>query len=71
MAAGLPVVASNVEGIPEVLDGTDSHMIPPDDPQVLRMAVLAVLNRSQEEAKKAAERGRARGVLSAEKAGGQ
>lgn len=60
MAAGLPVVASNVEGIPEVLAGTDSIMVPPDDPAALRDAVLATLNRGPEERARAIEKGRKR-----------
>lgn len=49
MAVGLPIVASNVEGIPEVLDGTDSIMVSPDNPAALREAVLKTMNRSKEE----------------------
>lgn len=60
MAAGLPVVASNVEGISEVLAGTDSIMVPPDDPVALRKAVLKTLNRTLEEAALAIEKGRHR-----------
>ena len=60
IAAGLPVVASNVEGIPEVLEGTDSIMAPPDDPQALREAVLKTLNRTPDEAAQAIEKGRRR-----------
>ena len=51
LAAGLPVVASNVEGIPEVLAGTDSTMIPPDDPKALREAVLKTLHLPPEDRK--------------------
>lgn len=58
MAAGLPVVASNVEGIPEVLAGTDSIMVPPEDPEALRESVLRTLNRSSEEADLALAKGR-------------
>jgi glycosyltransferase involved in cell wall biosynthesis len=60
MAAGLPVVASNVQGIPEVLAETDSLMVPPDDPNALREAVLKTLNRTPEEATRAVEKGRKR-----------
>lgn len=60
MAAGLPVVASNVEGIPEVLAGTDSLMVPPDDPDSLREAVLKTLHRHSEEAAAAIGKGRQR-----------
>ena len=44
LAAGLPVVASNVGGIPEILDGTDSLMISPDKPIEFREAVINVLS---------------------------
>lgn len=60
MAAGLPIVASNVEGIPEVLEGTDSILVPPGDPKALREAVLKTLNRSKEEAAVATKKGRRR-----------
>lgn len=60
MAAGLPVVASNVQGIPEVLAGSDSIMVPPDDPEALRKAVLQTINRSPCEAVAAIEKGRKR-----------
>lgn len=60
MAAGLPVVASNVEAIPEVLAGTDCIMVPPDDPAALRDAVLTTLSRSYEEVTRAVEKGKKR-----------
>jgi len=60
MAAGLPVVASNVEAIPEVLAGTDSIMVHPDDPDALRAAVLKTLNRHPDETARAIEKGRKR-----------
>jgi len=60
LAAGLPVVASNVQGVPEVLAGTDSVMIPPDNPEALREAVLKTLRRTPEEAALCAKSGRAK-----------
>jgi glycosyltransferase involved in cell wall biosynthesis len=60
LATGLPVVASNVDGIPEVLWNTDSLMVPPGDTQALRSAVLRVLRRTPAEAAGAAEKGRIR-----------
>ena len=49
MAAGVPVIASNVDGIPEVLADTDSIMIIPDDSFALRNSVLKVLSWTLEE----------------------
>ncbi|KKK63175.1 hypothetical protein LCGC14_2996940, partial [marine sediment metagenome] len=60
LAVGLPIVASNVEGIPEVLAGSDSIMVSPDDPLALREAVLRTLHREPHEAASASEKGRAR-----------
>jgi glycosyltransferase involved in cell wall biosynthesis len=41
MAAGKPVVATNVSGIPEVvLDGQTGLLVPPDDPASLAAAIL-------------------------------
>ena len=60
MAAGLPVVASSVHGIPEVLAGTDSIMVPPDDAEALREAVVNVLHRSPEESLISIDKGRKR-----------
>ena len=37
-------VASNVQGIPEVFEGTDSIMVQPDDPKALREAVMKTLH---------------------------
>jgi glycosyltransferase involved in cell wall biosynthesis len=44
MAAGLPVVASRVSGIPEVvLDGETGWLVPPEDPGALAAALAALL----------------------------
>ncbi len=50
LAAGLPIVTTDVGGIPEVLAGTTSIMVPPDDPVALRHAVREVLHRTSQEA---------------------
>jgi glycosyltransferase involved in cell wall biosynthesis len=60
MAVGLPVVTSNVEGIPEVVAGTNSIMVPQDDPVALCNAVLKTLNRTSDEVASAIEKGRHR-----------
>jgi glycosyltransferase involved in cell wall biosynthesis len=60
MAAGLPVVASNVEGIPEVLAGTDSIMVIPNDPDALRDSALKMLKWTDKERAIAIEKGKRR-----------
>lgn len=60
LAAGLPIVASNVQGIPEVLKDTDSIMVPPEQPEAVRNAVLQTLHRTAEESIRSRERGKRR-----------
>jgi glycosyltransferase involved in cell wall biosynthesis len=60
LASGLPVIASNVQGIPEVLAGTESIMVPPDDPIALREAVIKTLDRSSSETAHLIAQGRKR-----------
>lgn len=60
LAIGLPVVASNVGGIPEVLSDTDSVMVPPDDPDALAAAVLSVLEWPKEKLEAAIAKGKQR-----------
>ncbi len=46
MAAGLPVVASNVGGLPEVVtDGENGLLIPPKDPQALSQALERLMEK--------------------------
>jgi glycosyltransferase involved in cell wall biosynthesis len=60
MAAGVPVVASAVSGIPEVVvDGETGWLVPPEDPRALRRALEDVLARPQE-ARRRGEAGRRR-----------
>jgi glycosyltransferase involved in cell wall biosynthesis len=60
MAAGVPVVASAVSGIPEVVvDGETGWLVPPEDPRSLAGALEAVLRRP-EEARRRGEAGRRR-----------
>ena len=49
MAARLQIVTSNVEAIPEILAGTNIITIPPDNPKILREAVIKTLHRSSKE----------------------
>ena len=49
MAAGLPVVASNVGGIPELVeDGRTGHLVQPGDAAGLADSVIALLERPQQ-----------------------
>ena len=44
MAAGLPIAATAVGGVPEILeDGVTGLMVPPDNPQALADAMLRIL----------------------------
>lgn len=47
MAAGCPVVASKVGGIPEVVSGTPAMLVPPDDPAALAEAIEEALANSE------------------------
>ena len=53
MASGVPVVASSVGGIPEIVDESVARMIPPGDPQALANAIEATRLQSSETALRA------------------
>jgi glycosyltransferase involved in cell wall biosynthesis len=60
MEAGVPVVASRVSGIPEVVeDGVTGWLVPPEDPEALAAALAEVLEHP-DEARKRGEAGRRR-----------
>ncbi|MBI5598229.1 MAG: glycosyltransferase [Deltaproteobacteria bacterium] len=49
MAAGLPVVASSVGGIPEVFGGCDmGRLVPAKDPQALAVAIMEIYSLGEE-----------------------
>jgi glycosyltransferase involved in cell wall biosynthesis len=60
LAVGLPVIASNIGGIPEVLENTDSLLIPAGNSSALRQAIDSVLNWSQKTRSKAILKGKQR-----------
>jgi phenylacetate-CoA ligase len=44
-AVGLPIVATAVGGVPEMVhDGVDALLAPPDDPSALAQAILRILH---------------------------
>ena len=44
MAAGTPVVTTNVGGIPDLISGTEGVLVSPEDPQALASAIRATLD---------------------------
>jgi glycosyltransferase involved in cell wall biosynthesis len=42
---GLPILATNVGGIPEIVSGTDTALLPAEDVDALAQAMLDVLDR--------------------------
>jgi glycosyltransferase involved in cell wall biosynthesis len=59
-ALGVPVVATAVSGIPELVEATTGHLVPPQDPAALAAALLASLRAPAEERAARARRARAR-----------
>ena len=60
MAMKLPVVASNVDGIPEmVVDGETGYLVPPEEPKPLAEAIITLLQ-DENKMRSMGERGYAR-----------
>lgn len=49
MAAGKPVIAARVGGLPEVLNDADAILVPPDDPAALAHAIASLSARLERE----------------------
>lgn len=62
MAVGLPIIATNIGGIPEVVAGTDTILVPPEDPLALRNAFLECLAWSDERRAECIRKGRERAM---------
>jgi glycosyltransferase involved in cell wall biosynthesis len=43
-AAGMPIIATNVGGIPEILDGEDARLLPPGDAAALAAAMRRAMD---------------------------
>ncbi len=59
MAAGVPIVATRVGGVPDVVGDEEAILVPPEDPQALREGILR-LRRDPRGARERAERARLR-----------
>jgi glycosyltransferase involved in cell wall biosynthesis len=60
LACGLPIVATHVGGVPEVLGDTGIPLIPPRNPDALRRAILEALDLSPADRETQAAHWRAR-----------
>ena len=63
MAMGLPIVATRLEAIPEVVCEPDNILVPPDDPEAFRTAVVDMLARTPAHAEQVRARNQARGRM--------
>jgi teichuronic acid biosynthesis glycosyltransferase TuaC len=66
LACGRPVVATNVGGIPEIMDDSCGRMVLPRDPAALAEALAAVLDQSWDAAAISAHGSRSWSTVSAE-----
>ena len=60
MAAGVPVVATDIVGIPEMVDDTVGRLVPAEDPRALSKALVDVLRLTEDRRRALGEAGRAR-----------
>jgi glycosyltransferase involved in cell wall biosynthesis len=58
LAAGVPVVASDVDGLPEIVEPGCGELVPPADPPALAAALAAVLGRADAAGERARESAR-------------
>jgi glycosyltransferase involved in cell wall biosynthesis len=68
MAAGVPVVASAVDGVPEIVDHNTAQLVPPGDPSAIAEAIERLrANRTLRDAQVLAARDRVRERFTAER----
>ena len=53
MAAGVPIVATAVGGVPDVLSGAEALLVPPGDPAALAEGIRAVMSDPAEATRRA------------------
>jgi glycosyltransferase involved in cell wall biosynthesis len=53
MAAGVPVVATAVGGVPHVLSSREALLVPPEDPRALAQGIRSALSAPQDSAERA------------------
>jgi glycosyltransferase involved in cell wall biosynthesis len=66
LACGRPFVATNVGGIPEIMNGECGSLVPPRDPAALATALASVLDQSWDAAAISAHHGRSWEMVAAE-----
>jgi glycosyltransferase involved in cell wall biosynthesis len=66
LACGRPVVATNVGGIPEIMNDEDGCLVPPRDPAALAHALASVLDRTWDAAAVSARSSRSWSDVAAE-----
>jgi glycosyltransferase involved in cell wall biosynthesis len=54
MAAGVPVVATRVGGVPDVITESEARLVPSESPQALAEAIEATLSQGEETRRRAA-----------------